>query len=61
MSEEQKTQADASGGLDALFRKTLDNHQVEPSEGTCGKVSAGNYFGLRLPISISPIFQKPSG
>jgi hypothetical protein len=31
MSEERKTQADASGGLDALFRKTLDNHQIEPS------------------------------
>jgi hypothetical protein len=31
MSEERKTQADASGGLDDLFRKTLDNHQIEPS------------------------------
>lgn len=33
MSEERKTQADSSGGLDALFRKTLGNSQMEPSSG----------------------------
>ena len=31
MSEERKTQTDCSGGLDALFRKTLGNSQMEPS------------------------------
>lgn len=39
MSEERKTQADASGGLDALFRKTLDNHQIEPSSGLWKDIS----------------------
>ncbi len=39
MSEENKTLAGASGGLDALFRKTLDNYQVEPSEGTWKSIS----------------------
>ena len=31
MSEERKSQADANGGLDNLFRNTLNNHQIEPS------------------------------
>jgi len=31
MSEERKPQADAPGGLDDLFRNTLDSHQIEPS------------------------------
>ena len=39
MSEEQKTQTDASGGLDALFRKTLDNQQIEPSRGVWRGIS----------------------
>jgi hypothetical protein len=33
MSEEQKIQADASDGLDALFRNTLENQRIEPSKG----------------------------
>ncbi|MCX6247034.1 MAG: outer membrane beta-barrel protein [Bacteroidetes bacterium] len=33
MSEEQKYKADAQGGLDDLFRNTLENHQIEPSTG----------------------------
>jgi hypothetical protein len=32
MSEERKKQADASGELDALFRSTLENQQIEPSK-----------------------------
>lgn len=31
MSEDRKTQADAPGGMDALFRRTLVDHQIEPS------------------------------
>jgi Outer membrane protein beta-barrel domain len=31
MSEDKKIQTDCSGGLDALFRKTLGNSQMEPS------------------------------
>ena len=33
MSEEQKIQADASDGLDALFRNTLENQRIEPLKG----------------------------
>ena len=33
MSEDKKTQTDCSGGLDALFRKTLGSSQMEPSPG----------------------------
>jgi hypothetical protein len=32
MSEGLKSQADATGELDNLFRQTLDNHQIEPSK-----------------------------
>ena len=33
MSEDKKIQTDCSGGLDALFRKTLGSSQMEPSPG----------------------------
>src|SRR5271157_1192866 len=39
MNEENKIQTDASSGLDALFRKTLDKYQVEPSKGTWKSIS----------------------
>ena len=39
MSEENKIQTDASGGLDALFRKSLENYQVEPSKGLWKNIS----------------------
>jgi hypothetical protein len=39
MSEERNIQDDATGGLDNLFRKTLENHQVEPSAGTWKAIS----------------------
>jgi hypothetical protein len=62
MSEERKIQADASNGLDALFRNKLENQQMEPSKAIWKGISRKllwteiahfNFINLPKPFWIS--------